>query len=200
MPVIATPASSPICTTFFQIRGAAAHLGISALIQKKALQLIQQNKKVLVIDSLLGLKNISIPNKNASKLDDFFKGLIPLSELIITYKGIDIIAGVSQQNINAIPHLQQQKFKQDLILLASNYDIVLIDQPYNVTQPIFDDLGITYWVISLDKKIALDTLKTAHTDTPNLILNEPATPSQLNELMFFLKVLAPKCHLETHFI
>ena len=200
MPFISAKASTSASTSFYQIRGATAHLGISTLIQKKALQLVQQHKKVLIVDALLGLKNMPIAIKNPSKLSDFFKGIIPLSELIISHKGIDIISGISQQNINALPPLQKNKIKQDLMLLATNYDVVLIDIPYNVTHPLFEELGTTYWVVSLDKGILLNTLKMAQTDAPYLILNDKASASQLNDFICFLKVLAPKCHLETHFI
>ena len=200
MPFITPQSSLPDSTIFYQIRSVTSHLGTSTLIQKKALQLVHQQKKVLIIDALLGLKNIPINNKNDAKLSDFFKGLIPLSDLIISYKGADVITGIAHQNINALPAWQRKKLQQDLQLLALNYDVVLIDMPYHITHPLFEDLGQTYWVVSLDKKILLDTLKAAHTSEPYLILNEKTSAVQFNDFILFLKLLAPKCHLETHFV
>ena len=112
MPFLFSKTDPISSTTFYLIRSAISHVGASTLAQKKAFQLAQQGRKVLLFDALLGLKNIPIPNKNSKKILDFFKGLVPLTELIVHYKGIDVIAGSSSQNLNACSPFQQNKVKQ----------------------------------------------------------------------------------------
>ena len=158
MPFLTTSSPTFCPTKFYIVHEASPHLGTNILIQKMAAVFFKQKKKVLIFDALLGLKNMPINNKNQSKIPAVFKRQLPISELITHEKGIDIISGVSCQNFTALTSCQQQYIKASLQQLAHNYDIVLINVPFQITDSIWDDMGENLWVISEKKEIIRKTL------------------------------------------
>lgn len=197
MPFIFTPLSATSKPVFYIIREAIPHTQKRQIIAKLAHSFIEQDKKVLIFDALLGLPNLPTQTKNKQKLTLFFNGYLPLSELIIHANGIDIITGTSQQNLNALSLTQRHKIKNDLIELAQNYDVVLIDYPYEITQHVFHDLGQTFWIVGPCEKNILATLRSVNTQAPHLIIDEDIRPEQLNHIYFFVKTLCPDCHIQT---
>ena len=123
-------------------------------------------------------------------------GFVPLTELITKQQNIDVITGTSNCNINAIPHANQKRIKNDLHQLASNYDIILIDLPSSVTSSIFSDYGNIQWVSTTDQNTLLKTLKKIATvPTPSLILNQVKNNEERNASHLFIKNLVPQCKI-----
>ena len=180
---------------FYIFRGIAPQLGVSFIVQKQAELFSKQNKKVLIFDALLGLKNFPYPCKNQKKIPMVFNGFLPLTELITKEKNIDIIAGLSDQNLTSISLLQQQYIKESLMQLAQNYDVVLIDMPFHVINTIWTDMGENIWITSSDQNIIRQTLSANKSSQPHLILNLRENQSNLNQIYAFIKILCPDCQI-----
>ncbi len=195
MPFLVPTIENKKKTTFYIVRGIAPHLGVSFVVKEMAKSFFQQNKKVLVFDTLLGLKNIPLSNKNQKKITLVCDGTLPLNELIIHEQGIDYITGVSDQNLTALSALQQQFIKANLKQLANNYDIVLIDLPCQVISPIWADMGENLWIVSTNKEMIYKTLATAPQQNPHLIFNKRENTAQLNQIYAFAKILRPSCQI-----
>ena len=196
MPFIVQHSAQQSRTLFYIFYGVTVHVGISTTIKKMAETLTSQGKKVLIFDALLGIKNFPITNKNQDKIPTFFSGLIPLSELITTHNGVDVISGMSTQNINALPLAQKNKIKNDLEQLATNYDIVLIDHPAQIMQSVFKGGDKVFWISPPNQKILLKTLqKMAENKNTELILTQTKNAIQRNNLHLLIKALMPECHI-----
>ena len=175
MPFLTAANSDWQQTQFYVLHETAPHLGIN-ITQKMAQCFIKQKKKVLIFDALLGLKNFPAPNKNPNIISLIFKHHAPLSELIFRDKGIDIIAGISHQNLTALSQTEQQSIKNSLKQLALNYDIVLIEIPLHVVNSIWDDLGENLWIVSQDKNLIRKTLSNCTQEAqPNLRFHQNFT-------------------------
>lgn len=194
MPFLTPPIDPPKKTQFYVLRSIAPHLGVSFTLQKMAQTFIKQNKKVLIFDALLGLKNFPLVNKNQDKIPTVLAGILPLSELIVKEKGVDVITGCSNQNLTALTTYQQQYLKESLKQLATNYDIVLIDMPCQVSLPTWAELGENMWIVSADKEIICNTLA-ASQPNPHLILNLQKDMDTLNQVYAFIKILSPACQI-----
>ncbi|MBQ3695420.1 MAG: hypothetical protein II938_00395 [Alphaproteobacteria bacterium] len=197
MPFILQQASSQKKTIFYTLTSAAPHTGVSFVVCKTAQNYAKQGKKVLIFDALLGLKNYPLHNPNQNKISAVLDGLTPLTELIMPQqKNIDVITGMSNCNISAIPHANQQRIKNDLQQLASNYDVVLIDLPSSITSSIFSDYENIQWVSTADQTILLKTLKKiAPFSNPSLILNQVKNHEERNASHLFIKNLVPQCQI-----
>ena len=194
MPFLTPPIDTPKKTQFYVLRSIAPHLGVSFTLQKMAQTFVKQNKKVLIFDTLLGLKNFPLVNKNQDKIPTVLAGILPLSELIVKEKGVDVITGCSNQNLTALTTYQQQYLKESLKQLATNYDIVLIDMPCQVSLPTWAELGENMWIVSADKEIICNTLA-ASQPNPHLILNLQKDMDTLNQVYAFIKILSPACQI-----
>ena len=194
MPFLTPPIDTLKKTQFYVLRSIAPHLGVSFTLQKMAQTFIKQNKKVLIFDTLLGLKNFPLVNKNQDKIPTVLAGILPLSELIVKEKGVDVITGCANQNLTALTTYQQQYLKESLKQLATNYDIVLIDMPCQVTLPTWAELGENMWVVSADKEIICNTLASSQPN-PHLILNLQKDMDTLNQVYAFIKILSPACQI-----
>jgi len=181
---------------FYVFRAVSPRLGVSFATKTMAQCFLKQNKKVLIFDALLGLKNFPIFNKNSKKIPSVLTGQAPLTDLLIQENGIDIIAGIGNQNLTALPPAQQQYIKMCLLQLAKNYDIVIIDMPFHVSEPIWEDLGENLWVISANRNIIVDTLEASKNQPqPHLVLNHQSKDLPLNQLYVFTKSLCPNCQI-----
>lgn len=196
MPFIHSLPDNPPTTTFFLLRGATQHVGGSYVTHHLAETFIQQNKKVLIFDALLGLKNYPAKNQNTTKLVSVLQGANPLSDLITTDREIDIIAGCAQQNLNALSLTAQQKIKSELLKLAQNYQIVIIDCPASVTDSPFQDFDNVIYVSTPDQQTLLMTLQQiAKQKEQKIILNRVKNDSEYNQAYLFIKNLLPKCKI-----
>lgn len=195
MPFLVPAINKSKSPRFYIVRGIAPHLGVTFIVQKMALSFLKQNKKVLIFDSLLGLKNIPSSNKNSAKISLVLNGKAPLSDLIIHDKGLDVISGRANQNLTAISPLQQQQIKESLKQLAKNYDIVLIDMPFQSLDSTWADLGENLWVVSADKEIICNTLTATKNQPPQLVLNLRENQANLNQIYAFIKILCPDCQI-----
>ena len=74
MPFLTPPIDTLKKTQFYVLRSIAPHLGVSFTLQKMAQTFIKQNKKVLIFDTLLGLKNFPLVNKNQDKISAVLAG------------------------------------------------------------------------------------------------------------------------------
>ena len=181
----------------YTITAVVPHVGVSFVIQKWAEELATQNENVLIFDALLGLKNFPHTNPNTDKIPDVINGWLPLTDLIHSLsKKIDVVTGISSQNINALSPFNQQRLINDLITLSTHYDVVFIDCPAAVTTALFRNLGKTVWVSTPDQEALIKTLRTlsAHTH-PSLILNKIKNEMQYNDLSLFIKTLLPEGQL-----
>ena len=187
-------------TTFILLKGVTQHLGVSSIARHLAETYTQQNHKVLIFDALLGLKNYPIKNSNTSKITAVLNGLAPLSDLIVHDKGIDVIAGSSQQNLNAIDPTGQQKIKSDLMKLALNYQVVIIDHPASIIHSLFEEFDNVIYVSTPDPKTLLKTLQMAAKEkAPKLILNNIENDEDRNQAHLFVKNVLPKCQIVNFF-
>lgn len=198
MPFIASISEKKHQPLFYVIRGASAHANISSVAINLATQFVQSGKKVLLFDALLGLKNINIPNKNRKKIPAVLQGQLPLTELITPYNNIDVITGCAQTNLNALSLINQNRIKNDLLLLAQCYDVILIDVSPHLITSIFNELGETIWVTQPTRDDILRTLKKIPTtQAPHLFLNIADSASEFNQLYLFIKTLSPHCKIST---
>ena len=130
------------------------------------------------------------------KISLALQGSAPLTELIVQDNGIDIIAGSANQNLTALAPAQQQYIKMCVVQLAKNYDIVMIDMPFHILSPLWEDLGENLWVISPDKNVIISTLAACkNQQQPHLILNHQSKDFPLNQLYVFTKMLCPTCQI-----
>ncbi len=183
-------------TAFFLLKGVTSHVGISETAHRLAETFTKRDKKVLIFDALLGLENYPTKSQNSDKIQSVLKGLSPLSDIITTDKKIDIIAGTSTQNLNALPPIAQQKIKSDLMLLSHNYDAVIIDCPATIVQPLFTNMGHTLWVTTADLDTLLKTLRAASQETPpQIVLSNIKNDTERNKAHLFIKDLVPKCQI-----
>ena len=94
--------------------------------------LARTGKKVLLFDGDLGLANVDVQLGLMAKrdLNDVIRGRLALDKVIQTYDagGFDIIAGRSgQASLSALPSQRLASLRDQLLEVAEDYDIVLID-------------------------------------------------------------------------
>ncbi len=196
MPFIQTLNKDNIKISFFLIKGVTQHVGVSHAATCLAETLVKQDKKVLIFDALLGLKNYPVRHSKSNKIEAVLKGISPLNDLIISDKGIDIIAGSSTLNLNAIPSIAQQKIKADLMNLAQNYQVVIIDCPSTVVHSIFTDIENILWVTTINIDTLLKTLRQASKEkAPQLVLTGIKNDIERNKAHLFIKNLVPQCQI-----
>ena len=183
-------------TSFFMVKGAVQHVGVSRTVACLADTLAKRNKKVLIFDALLGLKNYPVKHAKSDKINAVLQGLIPLTDIISTDKGIDIIAGSSNQNLSAVSPIAQQKIKSDLMKLAQNYQAVIIDCPAAIVHPLFTDIENTLWVTTSDVDTILKTLHQASQEKmPQIVLTGIKNDTERNKAHLFIKNLVSQCQI-----
>jgi flagellar biosynthesis protein FlhG len=94
--------------------------------------LARAGKKVLLFDGDLGLANVDVQLGLMAKrdLNDVIRGRLSLGKVIQRYEegGFDIIAGRSgQASLSALPSQRLAVLRDQLLEVADNYDIVVID-------------------------------------------------------------------------
>lgn len=94
--------------------------------------LAKMGKKVLLFDGDLGLANVDVQLGLMPKrdLNDVIRGRLSLDKVIQRYEegGFDIIAGRSgQASLSALPSQRLAMLRDQLIDIAHDYDVVLID-------------------------------------------------------------------------
>ncbi len=92
----------------------------------------KMGRKVLLFDGDLGLANVDVQLGLMAKrdLNDVIRGRLSLSKVIQHYEegGFDIIAGRSgQASLSALPSQRLSLLRDQLLEVADDYDIVLID-------------------------------------------------------------------------
>lgn len=94
--------------------------------------LARQGKKVLLFDGDLGLANVDVQLGLMPKrdLNDVIRGRLSLDKVVQRYEegGFDIIAGRSgQASLSALPSQRLALLRDQLLDLAKQYDVVIID-------------------------------------------------------------------------
>lgn len=94
--------------------------------------LAKQGKRVLLFDGDLGLANVDVQLGLMPKrdLNDVIRGRLSLDKVVQTYEegGFDIIAGRSgQASLSALPSQRLAMLRDQLLDLANDYDVVIID-------------------------------------------------------------------------
>ena len=197
MPFIQCPINNEARPVFYTITAVAPHVGVSWVVQKWAERFVAQNKKVLIFDALLGLKNFPQNYSISDKILKVLDGTLPLINLVTSnQKGIDVIAGIASQNLNATSLPNLERIKNDLQQLALNYDVVLIDSPAAVITNVFQNFGNHVWVSNSNQAILLKTLRHISCDSEaKLIFNQVENETEYRNLYLFTKNLLPKCQL-----
>ena len=183
------------CKTFV-IRGSTNHVGVSFITHYLAQKAISDGKKVLIFDTLLGLKNYPIQQNSADITYQVLNGQRPLTDIIIHQDGTDVIAQISNTNLNACSHQIQNYIKDQLDTLKQNYDLLLIDASANVPNSLFIQDQNTIWVTTPDTTQILKTLQLANNETnPQIVLNKIQNPVQQNQATLLIKQLCPTAHI-----
>lgn len=94
--------------------------------------LAKQGKRVLLFDGDLGLANVDVQLGLMPKrdLNDVIRGRLSLDKVVQRYEegGFDIIAGRSgQASLSALPSQRLAMLRDQLLDLAQDYDVVIID-------------------------------------------------------------------------
>lgn len=94
--------------------------------------LTRMGKRVLLFDGDLGLANVDVQLGLMPKrdLNDVIRGRLSLDKVVQTYEdgGFDIIAGRSgQASLSALPSQRLAHLREQIMLLAKDYDIVICD-------------------------------------------------------------------------
>ena len=178
------------------IRGSSNHVGVSFITHYLAQKAVNNGKKVLIFDTLLGLKNYPIQQNFADITHQVLNGLRPLTDIIIHQDGTDVIAQISSTNLNACSHKIQNHIKMQLDTLKQNYDLLLIDASANAPNSLFIQNQPTIWVTTPDTTQVLKTLQLASNDTnPQIILNKIQNPAQQNQSTLLIKQLCPTARI-----
>ncbi|MBQ4472440.1 MAG: hypothetical protein II942_04280 [Alphaproteobacteria bacterium] len=180
-------------TLCYNLCAAQPHVGVSFVALWLAAQYVKENKHVLIFDTMLGLGNIPVKNKNAKSLEQVLQGTAPLTNIIFTYQDIDIISGSALLNLNALSPLAQGNIKHQLTQLIPNYDVVICDTPAAVEHPFLDAPSI--WVTTPDQSAILKTLRRAG-DHPTLILNKVQNDSELQAAVLFIHQIVPETKIQ----
>ena len=124
--------------------------------------LAKMGKKTLLFDGDFGLANVDIqlgltPDKD---LGSVVEGALPMRAVITRYNegGFDILAGRSGSgNLAALPSQKLSELRNDLIDLAKNYDVVIVDLGAGIERPVRQMAGpaaITY-IVLIDEPTSL---------------------------------------------
>lgn len=178
--------------SIYILRSISNQTDLNALTIKLAEKFKESNKKVLIFDAMLGLKNMPYFNENQHKIPAVFQGDIPLNELIQTHNKMDIITGIAFTNWTSLGQTMQYKLKQDLKILSSNYDVVLINHSACIRSKILCDLGQNLWISSKENKTLIKTLTKAAQKPPiQLMISDKVTPQETIQLNLLIKTICP---------
>ena len=124
--------------------------------------LAQNNLKTLLFDGDLGLANIDIQLGLMPSYDlgSVFAGKITLNQAVCSYVpgGFDIIAGRSGSgSLSNVPLSRLQLINEDLRILATRYDRVIVDLGAGVDRPVrlFASTAATLLIVCTDEPTSL---------------------------------------------
>tara|TARA_R110002095_G_scaffold105423_4_gene92257 strand:+ start:448 stop:1293 length:846 start_codon:yes stop_codon:yes gene_type:complete len=122
----------------------------------------QMGHKVLLFDGDLGLANVDVQLGLMPKrdLNDVIRGRLSMSKVIQPYEegGFDIIAGRSgQASLSALPSQRLALLRDQLLEVASQYDVVLIDLGAGVDRTVrmLSSMATRTLLISTDEPTSL---------------------------------------------
>ncbi len=156
-------------------------VGKTVLAATYAHALVQQGQKVLLFDGDFGLANIDIQLglSPTHDLADWLNGTHALNQIIThdSQTGLDVITGRNgNQNLLNLPIEKIQQIHDDLLLLATHYDTVVVDLGSGLeksTQLLAQTTG-TVFVICTDEPTALIDayafIRQMHTQNPQLTI------------------------------
>ncbi|MDD3370716.1 MAG: MinD/ParA family protein [Alphaproteobacteria bacterium] len=150
-------------------------------------------KKTLLFDGDFGLANVDIqlgltPERDLGSVVD---GNLPLKAVVTRYAdgGFDILAGRSGSgNLAALPAQKLTNLRQDLIVMARNYDSVVVDLGAGIERPVRQMAGPAAigFVVLIDEPTSLTDayafIKLSHAANPSadlrVIVNMANTVSE----------------------
>jgi len=101
-----------------------------------AARAVEQGKRVLIMDADLGLANVDVMLGLTAKgsIQQVVEGVSPLHDILVTNgKGIDVLPGGSGlHELANISAAQQRLLLDEMDVLASEYDLILIDTPAGI--------------------------------------------------------------------
>lgn len=122
--------------------------------------LAKRNRKVLIFDGDLGLANVDIQLGLTPQKDvvHFLQGACSLQDAITTYENIDILTGRSGSGALAnLDPVRRTFLKQNLLILAKKYDILIVDLGAGIDQTVqsLTNIGKHCFVITTDEPTAM---------------------------------------------
>ena len=171
-------------------RSVQSRTGLTYALWKNAFEQAQKGLRVLVFDEMLGLPNTPYKNKKETNIPQVFAGNLPLNTLIDSTNNVDFIAGLTKTNLNALSTHKQNHLKTELLTLAQNYDLILLDSAFQRHSPFIEPTH-TFWVAQPDQKMILKVLQCAPNGA-DIILNKISKEDDLLWLSTWLKQLSPK--------
>ena len=124
--------------------------------------LTQMGKRVLLFDGDLGLANVDVQLGLMPKrdLNDVIRGRLSLDKVVQTYEDgdFDIIAGRSgQASLSSLPSQRLALLRDQLLDLAQDYDVVLVDLGAGVDRTVrmFSSIATRTVLISTDEPTSL---------------------------------------------
>jgi len=175
------------------VRSTAPKTGTTTVVWKFALDYAQSEKKVLVFDTLLGLQNTLIKNKNEQLIESVLMGQAPLSQLIDTIQNVDFISGQSTINLYTLNEQEQNHIRTQLLRIIQNYDYILLDTPSQCPNT-FLPADETFWVCLPTEKQLFDTVQQAELPI-KIILNKVQPETNIARLNLYLKQLSESAQL-----
>lgn len=135
----AKPAALPQAENIIAIASGKGGVGKTWLSITLAHHVARSGRRVLLFDGDIGLANIDVQLGLTPKddLSSVFAGKAHLSDVVMSYEneGFDIIAGRSGSgNFGALGPARLEAVKAELLAIAKNYDLVILDLGAGVEQ------------------------------------------------------------------
>ncbi len=179
------------------VRSVAPKTGCTSIVWKIAADYVQNGKKVLIFDELLGLPNTHYKNKNEQLIPSVLAGENPLNQLVDTVQGIDFIAGQSLTNLHSLSNQEKSHIRIQLTHIIQSYDYVILDSPSQCSES-FLPANEMLWVCLPIKEHLFNTIQQA-AEPIKIVLNKVQQDTNIANLNLYLKQLSNNAQISRQF-